>query len=104
MTTIRVNETQFAQALSQLGQFVAIPSVSNPNSPDYSPKALAQAAAFAGGLLEKLGFKVSYPCIEGSAPYVLAELVTDATRPTISLYAHFDVQPVTAPNGLPTHL
>ncbi len=91
---IRVSDTQFAQAVQLLGQFVAIPSVSHPNSPYYNPKTLAQAATFAGAQLEKLGFTVSYPCIDKSAPFVIAELITDATKPTLLLYAHYDVQPV----------
>lgn len=85
---------QLATAVEQLGQLVAIPSVSNPNSPDYNMTHLENAADFVASKLQKLGFNVRFERIDGSAPFVLAEKVVSAAKKTILLYAHYDVQPV----------
>jgi acetylornithine deacetylase/succinyl-diaminopimelate desuccinylase-like protein len=97
MSTVHVSpltQTQFEQAISDLGKFVAIPSVSHPESPDYKKENLIQAAEFASSKLTHLGFKVSHVSIDGSAPFVIAERIHDVALPTLLLYAHYDVQPV----------
>lgn len=91
---LRLTDEQFNNALGFLGELVAIPSVSNPNSPDYNYDTLARAAHFIESKLQDLGFKVSCPSIDGSPPYVLAELFSDTAKPTLLLYGHYDVQPV----------
>lgn len=94
LESFRINDTQFSHALKDLGEFVKIPSVSNPNSPDYSMEQLLKAANFAGERLQDLGFDVESHRIEGSAPFVVAQKIADIAIPTILLYAHYDVQPV----------
>lgn len=89
-----VNNQQFSDAIQQLGAFVSIPSVSNPNSPDYKMSHLEDAAQFAGKRLKTLGFDVRYVRIENSAPFVIAQRIIHENLPTIVLYAHYDVQPV----------
>ena len=77
---VRITQDQFNLAVRQLGEYVAIPSVSNTQSPYYSMDTLKKAAEFAGSKLDELGFKVSYPCVKGSPPFVLAERITDASK------------------------
>lgn len=89
-----VSQKAFDDAICKLGAYVAIPSVSNPHSPDHSMESLQAAADFASNQLEELKFNVRQVSIDGSAPFVLAEKITDVTRPTILCYAHYDVQPV----------
>lgn len=92
--SFRISDSGFNQAIEQLGRFVAIPSVSNPNSPDYNMQNLTAAAEFAKLQLEELGFTAACKQIEGSPPYVIGEKISDAAKPTFLLYAHYDVQPV----------
>ena len=93
-SSYKINQAELALAIKQLAEFVAIPSVSNPNSPDYNLKHIKSAADFAAKKLEELGFKVRQVKIGDSAPYVLAEKIVNASKPTLLLYAHYDVQPV----------
>lgn len=95
VTQLRVSNEQFQQSIKELAELVSIPSVSDPNSPDYNIKSMVAAADFVKDKLEALDFKTRF-CVmkEGTAPYVLAEQVVDAALPTILLYAHYDVQPV----------
>lgn len=91
---LQVTNAQFEAALEELGQFVAIPSVSNPSSPYFKPATLQAAAEFVGSRLINLGFDTHYHVIDGSAPFVLAQKIVDIAKPTLLLYAHYDVQPV----------
>lgn len=93
-SSYKINQAELALAIKQLAEFVAIPSVSNPNSPDYNIKQIKSAADFTAKRLEELGFKVRQVKIGDSAPYVLAEKIVNASKPTLLLYAHYDVQPV----------
>jgi cysteinylglycine-S-conjugate dipeptidase len=93
-TDLSVNFSQFFDATHQLAEFVAIPSVSDPNNPDYNIEHLEKAAKFAGSKLEELGFDVKYTRIENSAPFVIAKRMINKDLPTIALYGHYDVQPV----------
>lgn len=92
--TFRISDVQFNQAIEQLGRYVAIPSVSNPASPDYSMDRLTAAADFAHERLERLGFTVTRHQIEDSPPFLIGEKVHDITQNIFLLYAHYDVQPV----------
>ena len=99
MTTVATNnlqvtDQQFNYLIQQLGELVAIPSVSNPNSPDYKTEHLEKAANFAGSNLIDLGFEVRYVRINNSVPYVIAQRMINKNLPTLTLYAHYDVQPV----------
>jgi acetylornithine deacetylase/succinyl-diaminopimelate desuccinylase-like protein len=71
---------------------VEIPTISDPKSFNFDN--MMKAARYLEDRLKKLGFTTKLVCIEGSAPYVLAELVSDADAPTYLLYNHYDVQPV----------
>ncbi len=90
----KVTDEQFQNAIDQLGRFVAIPCVSNPGSSDYCMETLIKAANFATEGLQELDFTVRQVRINDSAPFVVAEKVVDAAKPTITLYSHYDVQPV----------
>ena len=80
------SETRSLQVLSEL---VAIPSVSDSGP---NPVELGRAAARAESYLREVGFKtVRQVQAGGSPPYVLAETEFDPSRPTVLLYAHFDV-------------
>lgn len=89
-----ISDKQFDVAVSQLSEFVAIPTVSDPNSPDHNMDSMVKAASFARDKLSELGFEVRCPRIDGSAPYVLAQRISHPDKPTVLLYAHYDVQPV----------
>lgn len=91
---LNVTPEQYAKAYQELGAFVAIPSVSNPESPDHKPEHLGRAAVFAGDRLSEIGFHAELISVSGSAPYVVAEKIVDIAKPTILFYAHYDVQPV----------
>jgi acetylornithine deacetylase/succinyl-diaminopimelate desuccinylase-like protein len=87
-------KVNMSEAVSELTKWVAIPSVSNPGSPDYNMKHLDEAAEFAVSRLKQLGFDVRTVRIGDSPLYVLANKVVDAAKATLLLYAHYDVQPV----------
>lgn len=91
---LRVTDNQFNKAVTMLDELVAIRSVSHPNSPDYNMQHLKDAASYIESKLLDLGFEVSSTSIEGSAPFVMGKLGNDAYKPTVLLYAHYDVQPV----------
>ncbi|NGX54704.1 MAG: Succinyl-diaminopimelate desuccinylase [Chlamydiae bacterium] len=94
MNTLRVTNSQFSAAIESLKQLVAFPSVSNTDSPDYSAQYLDDAAHFIESELKELGFDVRCEQINDSPLFVLGSRKTDATRPTILMYGHYDVQPV----------
>lgn len=93
-SNLQVTDDHFNDSIALLGQMVAYPTVSNPNSSDYSEEQLKNLALKIEARLKGLGFQVLSPSIEGSAPYLIAELGSDETKPTILMYAHYDVQPV----------
>lgn len=92
-TSLRVSDAQISRASEQLGKLVAIPSVSNPKSPDYNMQHLEAAAQFCGTNLKELGFDVRLVRIENSAPFVIAKRTINKNLPTVTVYAHYDVQP-----------
>ncbi len=91
---LKVSPVQFSFAIEELSRLVQIPSVSHPKSPYYSMATLAEAAEFVKSRLEGLNFKARCLSVKGSAPYVIAERIVDISKPTLLLYAHYDVQPV----------
>ncbi|MCC6127625.1 MAG: M20/M25/M40 family metallo-hydrolase, partial [Chlamydiae bacterium] len=90
----QITDSVLHTAITQLREFVEIRSVSNPNSSDYSKDNLQEAANFSSSLLQELGFDIRQVTVDDSPPFVLAEKIVDAAKPTILFYAHFDVQPV----------
>lgn len=89
-----VSDSSFAQALHILKELIAIPSISHPQFPEYKKAHLLDAATFISAQLTNLGFDPLNISIEDSAPFIIAEKITDQAKPTILLYAHYDVQPV----------
>lgn len=93
--TYKISQEELNTAIQQLGAFVAIPSVSNPHSSDYNMDHLIAAADFATVGLKELGFDVRQVSIDASAPFIIgASKIVDASKPTLLLYGHYDVQPV----------
>ncbi len=92
--TYKISQEELRLSIEHLKEFVAIPSVSNPHSEDYNKDAICAAANYAGKLVSHLGFKTRQVTIGESAPFILAEKIVDTAKPTLLLYAHFDVQPV----------
>lgn len=90
----RVTREEFTNALDQLGKFVAIPSLSNQKNPEYKRSELDRAAEYTGSLLKRIGFSPEFIRVGDSPDYVIAERILDATKPTLLLYGHYDVQPV----------
>lgn len=91
---LTISDAQFSQAIHQLGELVAIPSISNAEDQVYDFKHLLEAASWVGEKLKKLKFTVTSHRIDGSAPFLVAERIINVALPTILLYAHYDVQPV----------
>ena len=77
--------------LGELMDFLRIPSIST----DAAKKdALGRAARFVAGQLEKAGMtRIEVIPTEGH-PLVYGERFEDASRPTVLVYGHYDVQPV----------
>lgn len=96
-SSYKITDQEFNVAIEQLKEFVAISSVSNPNSSDFNMDSLKKAADFASGSLEKIGFSVRHVTIDGCAPFVLAEKIVDPSKPTVIAYGHYDLQPVDRP-------
>lgn len=102
--SLRISDKEFDFAIKELGEFVAISSISNVNNENYKKEYLHEAANFVGRRLEKLGFNVDSCCIEDSVPagsppkssppFVIGTQKThNASKPTILLYGHYDIQP-----------
>ena len=78
--------------LERLRELVSIPSLSAPSA---NPAHMRDSANAVRELLLEIGFEdVALLEIDGSHPYVFAELFAEAGRPTLLLYAHHDVQDV----------
>jgi len=91
---LAVTDTQMQQAHTRLGEFVAIPSLSDSTNTEYDRDALDQAAHFVKKEFEQLEFNAREVQVEDSPLYVVAERIHDVSLPTILFYAHYDVQPV----------
>lgn len=79
----------------QLEELVKIPSIS---APGHDPEAVCRSAQFTVGLMEELGLEeVRLLEVEGAHPYVFGRGPIVEGAPTVLLYAHHDVQPVSTP-------
>lgn len=78
--------------LDELSELSRIPSVSAPGFP---PEEVARCAEAVAELLARVGLDhVEVIRLDGAHPYVVADwLHAGADRPTVLLYAHYDVQP-----------
>lgn len=89
-----ISDAQFNFAVKELEEFVAISSISNINNEDYKKENLVEASNFVGRRLRELNFDVEECCIRDSAPFVIATQKTvNASKPTLLLYGHYDIQP-----------
>lgn len=91
---LSISDAQFSQATHRLAELVSFPSISNIEDSEYKFENLLKAADWVTNRLQELNFNVTFQRIDNSAPFILAEKVTDVTRPTLLLYSHYDVQPV----------
>src|SRR5689334_157085 len=66
LAKLYLEEEEFDAAIRFLGELVAIPTVSNPNSPDYHVERLEEAAECIADKLKNLGFTASCLSVEGS--------------------------------------
>ena len=88
---LRYAAENFKQALDDLKQLVAIPSIS---FKPYPPDQVSQSAQKVADLLVEAGLEnIDIFNLEGSFPYVVADWLHAKGAPTLLLYAHHDVQP-----------
>lgn len=84
-------QSQRNQAVADLSELVAIPSVSFPGFPPVEVRRSAEAVA---ALLKKRGLEnVEILTIGDAHPYVYGDWLHAPGKPTVLLYAHHDVQP-----------
>lgn len=83
-------EANFGRYVAELQELCRIESVSA------DPDGLWQCARYLAERLAKLGFSAQIYAVGGEvgAPVVIAKRHVDASRPTLLIYGHFDVQPV----------
>ncbi len=83
-------ENRRAQHLSELCDFLRIPSVSakSEHKPD-----IERAAAWVAGSLRAAGFKTVEIVPTSLHPLVYAESLEAPGKPTVLFYGHYDVQP-----------
>ncbi|MFH1193367.1 MAG: dipeptidase [bacterium] len=84
-------KSRAADWLHDLGEFLAIPSVSAPFC--YDDKNVARAADWLVNHFKKIGFNSELICGEYT-PMVYAEWLSPANKFTLLIYCHYDVQPV----------
>ncbi len=85
-------EAQVPQALRELADLVAIPSIS---ADPARTGDVARSAEAVAGLFRGLGVgTVDIRSVAGGAPAVVTSVPAPAGEPTVLLYAHHDVQPV----------
>ena len=88
--------TRFDEHLRALEDLVRIPSVS---APGHDPAEVRRSAEATADLLRRTGFDdVRLLEVDGAHPYVTGHLLgAGPDAPTVLLYAHHDVQPVSTP-------
>jgi acetylornithine deacetylase/succinyl-diaminopimelate desuccinylase-like protein len=91
-SVIEAVESRTPETLQALTKLSRIPSVS---AAGFAPEEVARCAEAVAGLLREVGLmRVEILGPPGSHPYVFGEwLEAGPDRPTILLYAHYDVQP-----------
>ena len=89
-----INDAQFDRCVQFLGELVAIPTVSDPSSPDHEMEGMKKAADLVVKRLKEMQFDARCESIDGSPPFILASRIVHPKKRTILLYAHYDVQPV----------
>src|SRR3954471_15155170 len=77
--------------LNELLELLRIPSVSAKS--EHKPDMLRCAEAVKQRLLEAGADKAEIYPVEGGHPIVYAEKMIDASKPTVLVYGHYDVQP-----------
>ena len=75
----------------ELEEFLRIPSISN--DPD-KRQSMVEAAEFAAGQFRDAGLAEARLFETGGPPIVFGASEIDTNKPTVLIYAHYDVQPV----------
>ncbi|MEK6706013.1 MAG: M20/M25/M40 family metallo-hydrolase [Bdellovibrionota bacterium] len=84
-------ENNFDMYLDDLRELVMVPSISFPGFPEQELKKCANAVA---ALLQKRGLQnVKTLSVENAQPYVYGDWLNAPGKPTLLLYANYDVQP-----------
>jgi len=82
------------QLKAELGELVAIPSVSEPGFPESTRPALQQAHDMVVQLFRDAGCEsLSSVRLPDTAPIVVGEIPAPSDGPTVLLYSHYDVVP-----------
>jgi acetylornithine deacetylase/succinyl-diaminopimelate desuccinylase-like protein len=83
------------QLKSDLSRLVAIPSISAPNFPKSTHRALLEAYEAVAELFRDAGVRIRDPLeLPGTAPVVFGDIPAPEGAPTVLLYSHYDVVPV----------
>jgi acetylornithine deacetylase/succinyl-diaminopimelate desuccinylase-like protein len=82
--------------IAELESMIAIPSVAFPGFPSEPVLAMANATVAAFG---KYGISAQLQEVPGGYPAVWAEIPAPEGKPTVLLYAHYDVQPAPTEQG-----
>ncbi|MFP5368543.1 MAG: hypothetical protein ACLGIS_17240 [Actinomycetes bacterium] len=92
----RAVQEDFAAAVGQLSELVRIPAMA---WDAFDPSRLDQAAAHVAGLVREAGLPTSTSCrlpartVPPEPPAVVGRWPAHPAKPTVLLYAHYDVQP-----------
>jgi acetylornithine deacetylase/succinyl-diaminopimelate desuccinylase-like protein len=93
---IRYAKANFSRFVRELAELVCIPSISA--DPDHAVD-VRRAANRLVGLLRQAGMTQVELVANGSNPIVYSQSEIDASRPTLLMYGHYDVQPASAADG-----
>ncbi|NGX56929.1 MAG: putative succinyl-diaminopimelate desuccinylase [Candidatus Anoxychlamydiales bacterium] len=94
MDKTAITDEQFNKVIEDLKKLVKIKSLSNIKNEDYNFDSLIQCADFIKDEFDKLDFETKLITIDDIQPFVFSKKIIDENKPTILLYAHYDVQPV----------
>ncbi len=83
-------EKIFDTFVSELDAMLRIPSISTDE--EYAPE-VRRCAEWLADNMRKIGIEHVELCETGGHPIVYAEHMVDASRPTVLVYGHYDVQP-----------
>lgn len=88
---VTYSEEHFEQSINKLKELIKIPSISFPGYPSSEVNKCAQKCF---ELLKDSGLEnIQQIFFEDSAPFIYGDIIVDKNKPTILLYAHYDVQP-----------